>query len=75
MWGLHFSSLPRPAKKSDDRIIHGLLANYFLWVKTFATTKDRPEIKRNCVADPYSSRLSHPDRRLPVRLGAGINAG
>lgn len=48
MWGLHFSSLPRPTKKSDDRIIRGLLANYFLWVKKFATTKE-PEIKRNCV--------------------------
>jgi hypothetical protein len=48
MWGLHFSSLPRPSKKTDDRIIRGLLANYFLWVKKFATTKE-PEIKRNCV--------------------------
>jgi hypothetical protein len=48
MWGLHFSSLPRPSKKSDDRIIRGLLANYFLWAKTFATTKE-PEVKRNCV--------------------------
>ena len=25
-----------------------LLASYFLWVKTFATTKE-PEIKRNCM--------------------------
>jgi hypothetical protein len=38
MWGLHFSSLLRPAEKSDDRIIRGLLAGYFLWVKKFATT-------------------------------------
>jgi hypothetical protein len=48
MWGLHFSSLPLPAKKSDDRIIRGLLASYFSWVKKLATTKES-EIKRNCV--------------------------
>ena len=48
MWGLHFSLLPRPSKKSDDRIIRGLLANYFIWVKKFSTTKE-PEVKRNCV--------------------------
>lgn len=48
MWGLHFSSLPRPVKKSDDRIIHGLLANYSMWVEKFATTKES-EVKRNCV--------------------------
>jgi CHAT domain len=48
MWGLHFSHLPRPVKKSDDRIIRGLLANYFMWVKKFSTTKEL-EIKRNCV--------------------------
>lgn len=48
MWGLHFSSLSRPMKKSDDRIIRGLLASYFLWLEKFATTKE-PEIRRNCV--------------------------
>jgi hypothetical protein len=48
MWGLHFSILRRPIKKSDDRIVQRLMASYFLWVRKFATTKD-PEIRRNCV--------------------------
>lgn len=48
MWGLHFSSLPRPSKKSNDRMIRGLLANFSWWLKKSATTKE-PEVKRNCV--------------------------
>jgi hypothetical protein len=48
LWGLHFASFVRPAAKSDDNIIAGLTANYALWVKKVATTKDE-EVKRNAV--------------------------
>jgi hypothetical protein len=46
LWGLHFTSLVRPATKSDDNLIGGLAANYSIWMKKFMTTKDE-EIKRN----------------------------
>lgn len=48
LWGLHFTSLVRPAKKSDDSIIAGLATNYSLWVKKLATTKD-DEVRQNTV--------------------------
>jgi hypothetical protein len=45
-WGLHFTSLARPATKSDDNVIAGLAANYFTWMRKLATTKE-DEVRKN----------------------------
>jgi hypothetical protein len=46
LWGLHFTSLARPATKSDQQIIAGLAAGYDMWIRKLATTKDE-EVRRN----------------------------
>lgn len=45
-WGLHFTSLVRPAEKTDRNIIAGLAATYRIWMRKLATSKDL-EVKRN----------------------------
>jgi hypothetical protein len=46
LWGLHFTSLARPATKSDQQIIAGLATGYDMWIRKFATAKDE-EVRRN----------------------------
>lgn len=46
LWSLHFTSLARPATKSDQQIIAGLATGYDIWIRKFATAKDE-EIRRN----------------------------
>lgn len=46
LWGLHFTRLVQPTRKSDERIIEGLFAGYGLWIKKFSKTED-PDLKRN----------------------------
>jgi hypothetical protein len=63
LWGLHFTSLARPATKSDQQIIAGLATGYDTWIRKFAATNDE-EIRRNCfpIVKFLSSELK---RRIP----------
>ena len=76
LWGLHFSSFPRPLTKSDDQIIPGLFATYALFVKRIRTTQD-DELKRNTLPiirfllTEISRRL--PPERLKQLLGDSIS--
>jgi hypothetical protein len=45
-WGLHFSSLKKPVKKSDDRVFGGLLHSFLMWMERVRNTED-PVIERN----------------------------
>jgi hypothetical protein len=45
LWGLHFSSLRKPSEKSDAKIFHALIADYFEHLEKFQTTPD-VEVKR-----------------------------
>ncbi len=46
LWGLHFSSFPKPSKKSDAKIFQALVTDYFRWLKKIQTTPDL-EVKQN----------------------------
>ena len=46
LWGLHFSSFPKPSEKSDAKIFRALVATYFKWWEGIQTSVD-PEVKRN----------------------------
>ena len=70
-WGLHFSSLSRPANIDDDAVLDRLLASFFLWLNKIQTTSD-PEIKRNSIPiarfllEQVTERLS-PERHGSLR--------
>ena len=46
LWGLHFSTLRRPAQRSDDSILGALLHSFLMWLHKVTTTSD-PATKRN----------------------------
>jgi hypothetical protein len=46
LWGLYFSSLRTPDKKSDAKILDRLVETYFLWLKKIATSPLQ-KVKRN----------------------------
>jgi hypothetical protein len=48
LWGLPFSSLRPPDKKSDQKILDRLVETYFLWLRKIATTP-LEEVKRNSI--------------------------
>ena len=62
-WGLHFTSMPRPAEKTDRTIIAGLIASHDLWMRRLLTTEDE-EIRRNCIPIVRFIR-SEIERRVP----------
>ena len=62
-WGLHFTSMPRPAEKTDRTIIAGLIASHDLWTRRLLTTEDE-EIRRNCIPIVRFIR-SEIERRVP----------
>ena len=47
-WGLHFSSMAKPAHKSLDKVFAALVDAGRIWVRKTAMAPN-PEIKRNCV--------------------------
>jgi hypothetical protein len=47
-WGLQFSSMPKPAHKSLDKVFAALVDAGRIWVRRTAVAPN-PEIKRNCV--------------------------
>ena len=63
LWGLHFTSLARPAMKSDEQIIAGLATGYEMWVRKFATAKDE-EVRRNSFPN-VKFLISELRRRIP----------
>jgi hypothetical protein len=67
LWGLHFSSVTRPATKSDVNIVAGLLAGYSLWMKKLAKTTDE-ELKRNTLPAVRFLRSEIRRRITPERL-------
>lgn len=67
LWGLHFSSLARPAMKSDANIIRGLLVGFSLWMKKLARTNDE-ELKRNLLPAVRFLRSEIRRRITPERL-------
>jgi hypothetical protein len=46
LWGLHFSTLRKPAQRSDDAILGALLQSFLMWLHKVTTTGD-PAIARN----------------------------
>jgi hypothetical protein len=48
LWGLHFATLKRPEKKSDQKVFNALVDSFLGWNRKFLENPD-PEIKRNCI--------------------------
>jgi hypothetical protein len=48
LWGLHFSTLKHPNRRSDQNVIEELLVSFSNWLRKFNTAPDG-EVKRNCV--------------------------
>jgi hypothetical protein len=46
MWGLHFSTIRKPPKRSDDAILGALLHSFLMWMHKITTTSD-PVVARN----------------------------
>jgi hypothetical protein len=67
LWGLHFTTFPRPATKADDQIIAGLLATYAIFARRLLTTKDE-ELKRNTFPILRFLRSEIERRVMPERL-------
>ncbi len=66
-WGLHFSTLTKPDRKSDERLFAALLHAYVMWLRR-ARTAMEADVKRNGVE--YVEFLRHEIFRLltPERL-------
>jgi hypothetical protein len=47
-WGLHFSSLPKPSRKSDAKLLKALANSYSSLLEKIKTTPD-PEVKHNTI--------------------------
>lgn len=48
LWGLHFSSFPRPTEKSDRKVFDALLAGYFMYSDKSASSPDI-EVRQNSI--------------------------
>jgi hypothetical protein len=48
IWGLHFSTLKRPEKKSDQKAFNTLIDSFSGWNRKFLEHPD-PEVQRNCI--------------------------
>jgi hypothetical protein len=66
-WGLHFSTLPKPDRKSDEKLFAALIHAYVMWLRKTRTAME-PDVKRNSVE--HVEFLRHEIFRLmtPERL-------
>jgi hypothetical protein len=57
-WGLHFSSLQRPAAKDDGNIIAGLLSEFQTWMDRLAHTSDEHiKVSARAIVEFISSQV------------------